>query len=274
MKARRLVLQATVMGFSANIATIKIGNPAKEHELKDYTDLVCPQDKKKPQFEMSKYRCTCGFSTTTWQGLLRVLKGTTTPLEMPTLTKGNSEAEIARIYKMTLEAFAKIADYVDPKDAERPVTAEDEASIVNLYKLIVAQAETNHIIILKWNDTKEQVIALLTTTQSGKIIVRKIIPPNLVVVGDSLMLDKSKMSDKDIEEAKQFLKQIPDATKDVLEVADYRIKQFQVHQPEEQKVTAISSIMEKAKTRKDIVKETNKREIVVEVQTSKKKQKK
>jgi len=270
LKARKLVLQAVVMGFSANIATIKIGNPAKERALSDYTDLLCPQDKKKPHYETSHYRCDCGFSTTTWQGLARVLKGTTTPFEMPTLTKGNGEVEIAKIFKMTLAAFAKISDYVDAKDAEHPVTAEDEGSIVNLYKLIVAQTETGHVIILKWNDTKEEIIALLTTTLSGKIVVRKIIPPNLVIVGESLMLDQSKMTKQDIEEAKLFLKQIPDATDEVLTVTDYRMKQFEVHQPEESKVTAIGAIMEKARARKEIVDKTTKREIIVQTQTKKK----
>jgi hypothetical protein len=260
------------MGFSANIATIKIGNPAKERELKDYTDLVCPTDNKKTQYQPSSYKCTCGFTATTWQSLKRVLKGTTTPVEMPTLTKGNSEIEVARIYTKAVEAFAKEALFT--RGSERPVTAEDDGSIVNLYKLLVAQAALNRVIILKWNDTKEETVGILTATENGDIVLREIIPTNLVIVGERLKLDKSKLTEKDIEEAKQFLKQIPEATKDVLEVADYRIKQFQVHQPEEAKVMAIGSIMEKAKQRKEIVDKTNKREVVVVAQTPKKNQKK
>lgn len=260
MKGRKLVLQATVMGFSANIATIKVGNPAKERELKEYTDLVCPQDNKKPQYDVAKYHCDCGFSATTWMALKRVLKGTTTPLEIPTLTKGSSEIEVAKIFTKSVEAFAKEALYT--RGSERPVTAEDDGSIVNLYKLMVAQAALNRVVIIKYNDTKEQVVAFLTVMENGDIVLREIIPTNLVLVGERLKLDKSKLTEKDIEEAKLFLKQIPEASSKDLEVADYRVKQFQVHQPEEQQVSAIGAIMEKAKQRKDIIEKTTKREVL------------
>ena len=274
MKARKLLIQATAMGMSMNLITLKIGNPAKERELSSYTELVCPKDNKKPDYVPSGYRCGCGFTATTWQSLKRVLKGTTTPLDMPTLTKGNGEVEVAKMYRMTVEAFAKIADFVDPKDGDHPVTTEDDASTMNLYRVLVAQQTLNEVVILKWNDTKEEIIALLTTTLSGKIVIRKIIPPNLVIVGDSLMLDKTKLTAKDIEEAKQFMKQIAEVDEKALEVTDYRAKQLTVAPPEKQKVISISNIMAKALGRKEIVDKTNKTELLVTVQTkSKKKQK-
>jgi hypothetical protein len=275
MKARKLVLQATFLGMSANIATINVGNPAKERELREFTELVCPQDNKKTRYEVPHYRCDCGFSTTAWQGLKRVLKGTTTLLEIPKLTKG-SEVEVAKIFTKPVEAFAKEALYT--RGSERPVKAEDDNSILNLYRLMVAQAALNRVVIVKYNDTTEQVVALLTATENGDIVLREIIPTNLVIVGERLKLDKSKLTAKDIEEAKMFLKQIPEATAQDLEVTDYRVRQFEVagvaSGREEQKVAALGVIMEKAKARKEIIDKENKREVLVVAPSQQKKNQK
>jgi hypothetical protein len=43
MKPRKLKLVAMVSGFATNIAEVHIQNFASEPELKDWTELVCPE---------------------------------------------------------------------------------------------------------------------------------------------------------------------------------------------------------------------------------------
>lgn len=296
MKARKLVLEATIMGYPTNIATVRIGFPAKEMCVGEYTELVCPNDNKplgksapkpaektekktepapQPEKREPMYRCTCGFTATTWQQLKRVVKGTSEELQMPTLTVGNGEVEKARIFKIPEQALAKSPLYIDPSDAEHPITIEDEGSMVNLFKTMVAARVRKEVIFVRWNDTKEQVIAMLTTTRSGDIVLSKIIPTNVVRIGNRLSLDETKVSEKDRKEAEMFLdKMIPQAERKDLEITDYRVAQFKVHQTEDAKVTAIASIMEKHKDRKEIIDNATKREILVVPQAQQKKKSK
>jgi len=68
---------------------------------------------------------------------------------------------------------------------------------------------------------------LLALTPSGRIVVRQLIPKNLVRgLEGGIRMDKSQISQDDIEQVKMFLKQFPLATEKTFEVSDYRVKQF------------------------------------------------
>jgi hypothetical protein len=217
------------MGMTIKIATIRIGNPASEAELKTWTELVCPNDNRKPRYEPAMYECECGFKASTWQKLKRVIKGTAKVLNMPKLIIGGGEVEIADMYQIPMKKFIEIgaADCIDPRNAERPVLCDDPASIQSLRKILIAQESGQSQIILRWNDTTEQVIAMLALTPSGRIVVRQLIPKNLVRgLEGGIKMDKSQISQEDIDQVKIFLKQFPLATEKTFEVTDYRVKQF------------------------------------------------
>jgi len=77
MKPRKLTLVAKVMGMDTKIAQVKIQNFAKETELKDWTDLVCPKCLEKPGYHKSLYECNSCNETYSWWGkLARIVKGT------------------------------------------------------------------------------------------------------------------------------------------------------------------------------------------------------
>jgi len=257
--AKRLVLRAELMGFGADIATINIGSYASELDLmRNATDLVCPKCKGKAEYHPSHYEC-CGVKITSWQSLLRVKKGTKEPIEMPKLTKGSGEIERAKLSIMPFDEFKKYVDTTDPREPERFVTATDETSAKNLFKLLVAQEMDKTAILLTFNDTTEQKIALLTTTISGRIIVRFIVPKNLLKTPkESTILDRKALTQKDVEEARLFLKQIPKATEETLTVTDFRAdllpfaigKTPKGEKPVE-KVEALAVIMAQAKKKKE-----------------------
>ena len=230
MKSRKLVLSATLMGMPIKLATIKVGSPANEAELKQWTDLVCPEDKRSTHYVPPVYECECGFKATAWQKLTRVIKGTTKILKIPKLTQDDTVQQ-AQMYRISTPNFIalKIADCVDSKDAEHPVLCDDDESKSNLFKIMSAQESGQSVIILRWNDTTEQIIAMLTLTPSGRIVLRKLIPKNLVRgLERGLWFDKTKLTEDDIDQAKVFLKQLPEATAKTFEVNDYRIQQFDV----------------------------------------------
>jgi hypothetical protein len=252
MKPRKLKLVAMVSGFATNIAEVHIQNFASEPELKDWTELVCPVCLKPTKYHGASYECeTCeGHPTFSWWGkLLRVVKGTTSKVEMPRLLK-EKETAVGQLFKMKRSEFAK---YVDATKAERGVTVEDKGSAHNLFKLLVATRKLEYVIIATYKDTTEEVVALLTLSESGRIILKEIIPVNLARMKATLVLDSSEITEQDVQEAGQFLSAfIPEATEKTLTVSDYRTQWMESHlEPEEEedknRVVAIKEIIAKAK---------------------------
>ena len=237
--------------MTLNLATIRVGSAASEADLKSWTDLVCPNDLRKPSYVNSQYECECGFRASTWQKLARVIKGTSKILTMPKLAQGNGAVEIADMYRISMAKFVELgaADCIDSKDAERPVICDDAESAKSLYKIMVAQESGQSVIILRWNDTTEQVIAMLALTPSGRIVLRKLIPKNLVRgLEAGLRLDISAISRDDVDQVKVFLKNIPEATEKTFEATDYRITQFDVigtESNEDSMVVAMEKMLEK-----------------------------
>jgi len=77
-----------------------------------------------------------------------------------------------------------------------------------------------------------------------------LIPKNLVRgLEAGLRLDRTAITESDVEQAKMFLKQLPEATEQTFEVNDYRTEQFSVigqESNEDDKVVALAKILEKA----------------------------
>jgi hypothetical protein len=250
MKPRKLRLVAEVSGFPTAIAEVHIQNFANEPELHDWTELVCPSCLTPTKYHGATYECEgCHQNYPWWGKLLRVIKGTKQKVEMPRLIKEHDIA-IGKLYKMKREDFAK---YCDATKAEKGVSQVDSGSAHNLFKLLVATEKAGYIIIVRYNDTTEEVVALLKISQSGRIILQEIIPLNLVQLKETLILNPSEISEKDALEAKAFVEQfIPGASEETLKVSDYRtawIDQHIIEKPVEDqtRVVQIKEIMAKAK---------------------------
>jgi hypothetical protein len=113
---------------------------------------------------------------------------------------------------------------------------------------LVATKKLGVVIIAFWNDTYEQKIALLTTSISGRVILKEIVPKNLAILRETLKVDESKISEKDVQEAEAFLNQIPAATHEQFNVTDYRselVVSEKVKQSTE-KVQELEAILAKA----------------------------
>jgi len=250
MKPRKLKLVAKVMGMETPIAQVHIQNFANEAELKDWTDLVCPKCLEKPKYIGSKYEC-CGETYSWWGKLARVIKGTKEILHIPRLLK-EKELAVGYLWKMSRENFAV---YCDATKNERGVIVEqgDSGSAHNLFKMIVATERLNHVIIVTYKDTTEEVVALLKVSDSNRIMLKEIIPVNLAQMKETLMLDREVITEQDIKEAKAFLDQfIPEATEETLKVHDYRVAWAEGHivEPvvkEPERVQSLTAIMAKVK---------------------------
>jgi hypothetical protein len=243
MKQRTLKVVADVMGMQTSIAVLKIQAFATEPELRQWTELVCPKCSNKPSYRKAVYECECGQSYSWWGKLKRVLKGTVTEVLMPRLL-GSGETAVAKMFKMDIATFSK---YVDATKTEKGVTVKDEATATNLFKLIVATEKLGKVLIIRYNDTTEEVVALLTQSVSGRIIFKEIIPINLLQLKETLKMDMSAITQKDIEEAKGFLNIIPEATEQTLMVSDFRVGALNVTAVSEEKVVELKAILAKAK---------------------------
>jgi hypothetical protein len=270
MKPRTLKLVADVMSMQTVIAEVRVQTFAKEPELKDWTELVCPKCNTKPSYQGAIYKCPqCGESYSWWGKLKRVIQGTVEEVIMPKLL-GSGEIAVANIYKMDLVTFSK---YADATKQEKGLTVKDEASARNLFKLLVAMERLGQVMILRYEETIEEVVAVLTTSVSGRIILKEIIPVNLAEFKETLKVDMSKIAEKDVEEAKAFMGLIPEATEEQLKVNDYRVHSGKVAPVEQEKVVELEAILKRAVGNLPQKTEEKQQEVIAEVPRSRGKKK-
>jgi len=84
------------------------------------------------------------------------------------------------------------------------------------------------IIVLHFNDTYEERIAVLTTSISNRIILKELVPLNLADIEETMRVSLENVTEKDVQEAEAFIKQLPTATEDLFYVHDYRIQGLDV----------------------------------------------
>ena len=274
MRPRTLKISVSLSGMTAMpIATVTIRRFADFIEPE--TDLLCPRCREKPTWQ-GGYECVCcpkcgkpmerqiidekgtvnwkcpedGYQDpsryTHWSQLLRVLKATGEPIEKTKFTEADKDV-LAEAYTMPLEEFAK---YVDATYQEYGVIVKDEQSASNLRKLLVASDKLNFVVLIRFNDTYEQRIAILTTSISERIILKEIIPLNLADIRETMRIDLSKVSSQDIAEAENFVKMLPKAEERLLNVDDYRTKGIEGKKVSE-KVLELEQILAKATKKKE-----------------------
>lgn len=244
MRPRKIRLVVKFAGLRMPIATVKVVKYADVIEPK--TELICPKCSAKPKFE-SKYTCECGSTYTHWSQLKRVLADGR-EIVKPKLTQKGEEVE-AEVYIMDKEEFAK---YSDATLTEYGVSVDDSNSAINLKKLLIALANLNKVILIHFIDTYEERIAVLTLSLSNRVILKELIPLNIADIRETLKVDLRGITEKDIQEAEAFIKQLPKADENLLYVSDYRTIGIEANKVAPQ-VLELEAIIEKAKKEKAVV---------------------
>jgi hypothetical protein len=238
MRIRILKIGVRIGSLEMPLASVKIQSFADV--LEPETDLVCPACKAKPKWN-GGYDCTCGKRYNHWSQLLRVDHATGEPINKVKFTNEEDDV-IASAYIMDQKEFSGV---VDATLKDYGVIAMDDTSGRNLRKLLIATKALSKVVLLRFLDTYEERVVILTTSISSRIILKEIIPQNLANVKETMHVDLSNISEQDIIETEQFIKQLPAATPNLLEVSDYRTKG--IHPPQEiPKVIELEAILSKA----------------------------
>lgn len=267
MRSRKLRLVTRIGGLRVELGTVTIKKFADT--LKAETKLVCPRCNRQPEWH-GGYDCTCcplcgkpmeahvvnekgtiqykcaehGWQLPShynhWSQLKRVLPDGT-DIEKPKLTTGETvEAEIS---VMDIWEFR---NYSDATSNEYGLTVKDVKSAEALRKLLIASRNLGFVLILRWVDTYHEIIALLMTSISNRILLKEIIPLNLLDQKETMRIDYSKVSDADVREAEGFIKQLPKADRKTLIVQDYRLEGIELVK-ESPKIVELETILAKAK---------------------------
>jgi len=266
MRPRTLKIVVSLGGMRMPVATVSIKKFADVLEQK--TDLVCPKCGEKPSWN-GEYNCTCcpicgkpmekvvvdekgtvnykcavdGWQDPSsykhWSQLKRVLPDGSELLK-PKLTTGEDVEAEASI--MDISEFMQ---YCDATLNEYGVIVKDDTSARNLRKLLIAIRNLGKVILLHYNDTYEERVAILTTSISNRIILKELIPLNLADIRETMKADLSQITDKDLQEAETFIKQLPHAEESLLYVHDYRIQGIETPKVSP-KVLELEAILSKA----------------------------
>jgi len=269
LRPRTIKIAVRLSGMEVPVASVKIQKFADV--LEPHTELVCPVCKGKPKWN-GGYDCTCcpkcgkplerhvvdekgtvnwkcpedGWQEPChynhWSQLLRVDKATGEPIVKTKFTE-DGKPVVADAFIMDLKEFSTIADATL---REYGVTVTEEASAQNLRKLLIATKNLGKVVLIKYFDTYEEVVAILTTSISNRIILKEIIPLNLLDQKETMRINLSGVTEKDVAEAEQFVKLLPIAKEDLLYVSDYRTKGVEV-KPVTPKVLELEAILAKAK---------------------------
>jgi len=215
----------------------------------------CPKCQDQIPKYHQEYTCPqCNTKYSSWAKLIRKTKGGKV-ITRKKYTEKDKDV-IANVYMMDKVKFSVFADATV---TEYGVVIKDQVSGSNLKKLLVASKALNKVIIVTYYDVYEKVIAILTTTVTGRIILRQIVPKNLLQEKDTMKFDTEDISKEDIEETKALIKIIPTAGDEQLTTDDYRTIGLDEMEEEEQKVIQLEHLLAKLKGKK----KGKKKEIVV-----------
>ena len=216
MRQRTINIVVSVSGMTMPLATVTIQNFSKI--LTPETELVCPKCGAKPKW-CGEYICeSCGQHYHHWSQLKRRVKATGEEIVKQRFTDGKSPVT-ARAYIMDLKEFAK---YVDATCNEYGIIVKDETSARNLKKLLIATKQLGKVIFIRFKDTYEERIGVLTLSLSNRIILRELIPLNLQDIKETMRVNLDEVSPEEIAEAEAFVKMLPPVKEELLNVSDYR----------------------------------------------------
>jgi len=242
MRPRTVNIVVSVSGMTMPLATVTIQKFADF--LVPETELVCPKCNQKPSWK-GEYICSCGQHYRHWSMLKRVVKATGEEIVKEKFTDGKSPV-VAQAYMMELEEFVK---YVDATCNEYGIVVKDETSARNLKKLLIATKNLGKVVLIRFKDTYEERVAVLTLSLSNRIILRELIPLNLANIKETMRVDLKEVSEQELEEAEAFVKMLPPAKEELLNVSDYRTVGIS-EKKAPPKVIELEQIIQRAKAKK------------------------
>ncbi len=250
MAHTKLRLVSKLFGMESVIGDVKVEILA--HDLWDDNTKLrtrkCPKCgvvKEKMVFNQ-EYKCVCGESFAHWSAMPEIMAVTGEAITKERLLQPKEQAK-GFLYRLTQTEYAK---RVSATAQERGLTTADPGSAKNLKKLIVAQQSLGYVIAVKWNDTYEQKVGILTVSEDNTVVLKELIPENLVEINtDVIKATKEGITTEEIEEAKAFLKFLPEATSDTFKVSDYRTQYLKEQPTSNTKVQTLEEILKASKTR-------------------------
>lgn len=184
------------------------------------TTLICPSCGEKPSWK-GGYECSCGEKYGHWSALKRIVTATHEIIEKVKLTVKD---ETVQATVLVLKAVEYANRYADATLDEHGLTTNDPTTAQNIKKLLVAVDRLGFVIIIRFNDTYEERICLLTTSLSNRVVLREVIPLNLADISETLRIQMDDVTEKDLNEAQQLVKMLKEADEETFRVSDYRIK--------------------------------------------------
>lgn len=226
MRHRKIKFIAKVFGMTTPIGVVKVATLAKIRQAD--TVRICPKCKRKVRegkndtdcIEHSQeYKCPCGEHYSWWGQLLQAVRATGQIIEKVRLLDPKEIPE-AQLYKIPMDKFrAKVSAVVE----DNAIIPEDATTARNLAKIIIATTLLGYVVVCKFNDTNEERVCALALNPDDTIVLKELIPDNLLEVNEEVMkADKTAFQAGEIEEAKAFLTMVPEATDSVFTVSDYR----------------------------------------------------
>ena len=222
------------------IAKLKLTETSIERKAK--TDRVCPKCSQKPAYQSALYKCACGYETKTWQGLKLIIAGTGEDASKQKLKELGDESQ-AILTRMGIDEFQR---YTDDTLKTFGATVSDPKSADNLQKILIASKLLGEVAIARWNDAYEYHIALVTVSDSNTVLLKEIIPINLVQRQETMKVDFKRFTPEQIAKAKEFVAQLPEADEDTLTAHDHREIGLDAPEAVSSKVKDLESILEMA----------------------------
>jgi len=258
MKPERIEIVAKAFGFEHSYGVFSILPYADTYRPK--TEWRCPKDNVAPAHTSQLYKCpTCGDTWTNWNAkspsgayMTPYIKETNISYDGPTLEPDRpaKDPPPRKAYISTMPR-TKFAEQEGDAAYDRPyglipvdnnkVGISEAAK--NLMKLVIAVDRLDTVITLNWVEGKVEQKVLLTVSMSNRILLQPVIPSNLLVVKETVMVDTTKINEEDLVQAKAFISALPVATEDTFVAHDFRAKGVDYASKVSEKAVALEKIL-------------------------------
>jgi hypothetical protein len=244
MRSRKLRITAYVNAMQIAIGDVKIVKFADVRQPE--TELVCPSCGARPSWT-GGYQCTCGQKYNHWSRLKRILKATGQEILKVKFTEDKQAIE-GQAFVLERKVFAE--RYSDAILEEKGIVAENPSTAKNVRNLLIASKMLDKVVVVAFKDTYEERTCLLTLSESNRVLLREIIPQNILELEETMRADVSNVSERDIEAAKKFVELLPPPTEDVFLCHDYRAVGVGAAEKPSEKVVELEAILRQAEQRK------------------------
>jgi len=244
MRDRKLRITAQFGPMQMAVGDVKVVKFADVRQAD--TELVCPKCGEKPAWA-GGYSCNCGERYPHWSRLKRILKATGQEILKVKFTEDKGIVQAAA-YVLPRKDFAE--RYSDATLEEKGIVAQDPPTARNLRNLLIATQLLEKVIVVAYKDTYEERTCLLTVSSSNRVLLKEIIPMNLLELEETMRADVSQASPQEIEAAKKFVDMLPPPTEDIFICHDYRAVGLEAVEKPSEKVVELEAILRQAEQQK------------------------